>query len=189
MTSALKMTVIVGNPKRESRTTAVGVAVAGVIAAHAGPPHRPAAVIELADLSGGLFSWGDPSVAEAKSAVLSSDVLVVASPVFKASHTGLLKAFLDHFGQGELAALATVPVMVGASAAHSLAVECQLRPVLIEIGASCPTRGIYVVDSELDSLAATLAAWTAQWGDVLLAVAAGGSRGASCPRSPLGSDG
>jgi FMN reductase len=88
----------------------------------------------------------------------------------------LLKAFLDQFGHDELRAIATVPLMVGAGPAHSLAVEHQLRPVLIEIGASCPTRGLYVLDNELDTLDAQLADWLAVWGDALVSVVRAGGR-------------
>jgi FMN reductase len=109
-------------------------------------------------------------VAAAKERVLGSDLIVVASPVYKASYTGLLKAFLDHFGRDELAARASVPVMVGASELHSLAVETQLRPVLVEIGASCPTRGFYVLESQVTDLDVVLDPWLSIWGDALRAV-------------------
>jgi FMN reductase len=118
-----------------------------------------------------LFAWDSPAVTAAKQVVLSSGALVVASPVFKASFTGLLKAFLDQFARDELGAVATVPLMVGAGAAHNLAVEQQLRPVLIEIGASCPTRGLYFLDNALDTLDEQLSDWLSIWGDVLTAVA------------------
>jgi FMN reductase len=100
--------------------------------------------------------------------VLDSDLVVFASPVYKASFTGLLKAFLDQFNRDELAALATVPLMVGASPAHSLAVESQLRPVLVEIGACCPTRGLYVLESAVAEL--DLSDWLGTWGAALRAV-------------------
>jgi len=82
-----------------------------------------------------------------------------------------LKAFLDQFSQDELAALAPVPLMVGGGAVHTLAVEQQLRPVLVEIGASCPTRGLFVQDDSLDTLDEQLSSWLAVWGDALVAVA------------------
>jgi FMN reductase len=139
--------------------------------AHARVDDGEVATIELADIGAGLFGWGDPAVTAAKAVVLSSDVLIVASPVYKASFTGLLKAFLDQFGHDELAAMATVPVMIGGGAVHTLAVEQQLRPVLIEIGASCPTRGLFVHDDQLDTLDEQLTAWLAVWGDVLIGAA------------------
>ena len=169
--SSLRAAVVIGNPKAGGRTTTVGKAAAAAVLAHAGISDGELSVIELADIGSDLFGWGDPAVAAVKAAVLSSDVLVVASPVYKASFTGLLKAFLDQFGHDELAAMATVPVMIGGGAAHTLAVEQQLRPVLIEIGASCPTRGLFVQDDQLDTLDDQLAAWLAVWGDVLVGTA------------------
>ena len=124
-------------------------------------------VIEVSDLSSSLFVWGDPLIAEAKRRILQCDLLVVASPVYKASYTGLLKAFLDQFGRDELGALATVPVMLGAGSEHALAVELHLRPLLVEIGASCPTRGLYVLEDALDHLDDELDGWFELWGPCL----------------------
>jgi FMN reductase len=162
---ATKACVVVGNPKRGSRTASVAAAVADAVFDDAA-----STLIELADLTPGLLAWGDEPVAAAKQQVLDSDLLVVASPVYKASVTGLLKAFLDQFGRDELAAKATVPVMVGAGAGHALAVEHQLRPVLVEIGASCPTRGLYILESELDQLSRVIDDWLTVWGAALRAV-------------------
>ncbi len=60
------------------------------------------------------------------------------------------------------------PLMVGASPAHSLAVETHLRPVLVEIGASCPTRGVYLLEGAVAEL--DLTGWLAVWGHALRAV-------------------
>jgi FMN reductase len=179
--SELRATIVVGNPKPASRTRSVGVRAAGVILRRAGVP-APAdvtTVIELSELAGRLFTWGDPAVAAAKDTVLASHLLVVAAPVYKASYPGLLKAFLDQFGRDELRALATVPLMVGAAALHSMAIDSQLRPVLVEIGASCPTRGIYILEKDIEADGGTqvdveLARWSDMWGDVLVRVVEAG---------------
>jgi FMN reductase len=84
---------------------------------------------------------------------------VVASSTYKASYTGLLKSFLDWFGQTGLSGVTAVPVMVGAGPHHALAVEVHLRPVLVEIGASLPTRGLYVLESELGDLDGVIDRW------------------------------
>ena len=162
----MRATVVVGNPKPASRTATIAGAVAETVVGGAGE----VVLIELADLASGLFTWGDAGVAEAKQAVLGSDLVVVASPVYKASLTGLLKAFLDHFQRDELAAKAVVPVMVGAAPVHALAVETHLRPVLIEIGASCPTRGLFVMESQVESISTQIEEWLAIWGAALRAV-------------------
>src|ERR1700712_1790203 len=137
--------VVVGNPKPNSRTRAAAELVAEKLTGTA-PEH----VIDVVDLGAGLLGWGDPKVAEAKEIVKAADSLVIASPTFKATYTGLLKLFLDQFGAGELGQTTTFPLMLGGSWAHALAPELTLRPVLVEIGASCPAPSLYLLDSEYE---------------------------------------
>jgi FMN reductase len=138
--------VVVGNPKPLSRTRAAAELVATKLTDT--PPEH---VIDVVDLGAGLLGWGDPKVAEAKDIVKSADLLVVASPTFKATYTGLLKLFLDQFGAGELGQIPTFALMLGGSLAHSLAPELTLRPVLVEIGASCPAPSLYLLDSDYET--------------------------------------
>jgi FMN reductase len=70
-----------------------------------------------------------------------------------------LKCFLDWFSTTDLSGVTVVPVMVGAGAAHALAVEVHLRPVLVELGATLPTRGLYITEDQFDALDDVLAAW------------------------------
>lgn len=145
--------VVVGNPKPMSRTRAAAELIAEQLT---GSPASE--VIDVVDLGPALLGWGDPAVAEAKEIVKGADRLIVASPTFKATYTGLLKLFLDQFGQGELGQLTTFPVMLGGSPAHTLAAELTLRPVLVEIGASCPAPSLYLIDSDYET-SPDLPAW------------------------------
>jgi FMN reductase len=52
--------------------------------------------------------------------VLDGDVLVVASPTYKATYSGLLKAFLDRLATGSLAGKTAVPVLLGGAPNHQL---------------------------------------------------------------------
>ena len=61
----------------------------------------------------------------------------------------MLKAFLDRYGSNGLAGVVAVPVMTGGWPGHLLAVEVHLRPVLVELGATVPARGLYVTEPEL----------------------------------------
>jgi FMN reductase len=154
--------VVVGNPKARSRTRTVAERVAARSAAAAGLVADETVVIDLAELGAGLFDWSSPAVNDAVRTVSGTALLVVASPTYKASYTGLLKSFLDWFSPTALSGVVTVPVMVGAGAAHALAVEVHLRPVLVEIGATLPTRGLYVLEEQLDELDGVVDAWLAQ---------------------------
>jgi FMN reductase len=133
--------------------------VAAAAAAAAGLEPQEVVEIDLAALGLRLFDWSATDVADAVARVAGTALLVVASPTYKATYTGLLKSFLDWFGTTGLSGVTAVPVMVGAGAAHSLAVEVHLRPVLIEIGATVPTRGLYITEDRLDDLQSVIADW------------------------------
>ena len=90
-----------------------------------------------------------------------SDVVVVASPTYKATYTGLLKAFLDRYPNDGLARTVCIPVMTGAAPVHALAPEVHLRPLLVELGASTPTRGLFVTEQQFDDLDGVVEAWAA----------------------------
>lgn len=109
---------------------------------------KPDRTVELADLGAALFDPGDPRVASAVAAVQEASLLVVASPTYKASYTGLLKLFLDGLGSGALTGVTAVPLLLGAHWRHSLAADLLLKPVLVELGATVPTRGLFLLDSE-----------------------------------------
>ena len=143
-----RVAVVVGNPKPRSRTLAAATYVATELAGHA-----PDLVVDLADLGARLLDWQDQTVPGLVAEVGAADLVVVASPTYKGTYTGLLKLFLDRFTTDGLGGVA-VPLMLGAGPGHALAPELSLRPVLTEIGGTVPTRGLYVLDSTYDDPAA-----------------------------------
>ena len=153
-----KVVAVVGNPNPGSRTLAVAELVARRMCDLAGIDDTPR-VIDVVDYGSNLLQWGDPAVAGLKAEVLGARALVIASPTYKAAYTGLLKLFLDQFDAGELHGIPTAAVMTGGSLAHALAVDVHLVPVLTEIGASCPARGLYVWGAELDAPAEPVDRW------------------------------
>jgi FMN reductase len=58
--------------------------------------------------------------------------------------------FLDQFPTDGLLGVTAFPVMMGAGPAHALAPELLLKPVLSEMGASCPAPGLYVTEQAKD---------------------------------------
>lgn len=142
----MNVAVVVGNPKLGSRTRQAAELVAERLT---GAP--PTTVIELAELGPGLLGWGDPEVEAAKQTVRDADLVVFASPTFKATYTGLLKLFLDQFAAGELGGKPAIALMLGAARDHALAGEHTLKPVLVEIGCSCPTAALFLLDSAWDA--------------------------------------
>lgn len=152
----MRVAAVIGNPNRGGRTTTVATAVAARVATLA---DGEVDLIELSDVAAELFSWTSEAAAAITTRVATADAAIFASPTYKAGMTGLMKAFLDRYGNNGLAGLTAIPVMLGAARDHALAVETQFRPVLVELAATTPTKGVYVVDSELDRLEETIDAW------------------------------
>jgi len=151
------VTVVVGNPKPRSRTYQTAVLVAERLTG--APPDR---VVDLVDLGPELLDWSSAAVAGVVAEVQESSLVVFASPTYKGSYTGLLKLFLDRFPGGSLRGLtAAVPLMLGGDMRHSLAPEVFLKPVLSELGASCPTAGLFVLEADYAGSAA-LDEWLAR---------------------------
>jgi FMN reductase len=150
--------VVVGNPKPASRTLGAAVAVADALAKTAGAPPGHL-IVDLAEHAARLFDWADPRLSRLTAEVAAADLAVFASPTYKASYTGMLKAFLDRYGPDGLAGTVAVPVMTGGWPGHLLAVEVHLRPVLVELGAVVPARGVYITEPELGDLDAAVDRW------------------------------
>ena len=136
-----RVAVVVGNPKPVSRTYEAALTLAERFGG-------ADLVIDLADHTGELFDWSSSTINELIEEVSASDVVIVASPTYKATYTGLLKVFLDRFPHQALGGVTAIPLMLGAGDVHALSVEHTLRPLLVELGASVPTRGLFVLDSE-----------------------------------------
>src|SRR6201992_3030210 len=152
--------IVTGNPKPGSRTHGVALAVADALDQGLGAPTERV-IVDLAEHAPRLFDWADPGLTEITSRVAEADIAVFASPTYKAAYTGLLKAFLDRYGSHGLAGVTAVPVMTGGWAGHLLAVEVHLRPVLVELGAAVPSRGLYVTEPEVADLPVPVTKWAA----------------------------
>ena len=162
----MRTAVVVGNPKAESRTLRVALAVADVVEGRLGGT-SDRLVLDLAGVAAELFDPEAQQVNDLVNAVAASDLLIVASPTFKATYTGLLKSFFDRYGSNPLSGSVAVAVMTGAAPIHALAPEVHLRPLLVELGASVPTRGLYVTEQQFGDLDTVIRAWAEVAGPIL----------------------
>ena len=109
-------------------------------------------VLDLIDIGPHLLGWGDDVSAKAVEQVRQCHVAVFASPTYKGSYTGLLEA-VPGPGSDRRASMACsrFPVMLGAAMGHAMAPDLLLKPVLVELGASCPARGLYLLETDYTS--------------------------------------
>lgn len=154
----LRVTILCGNPKKGSRTLHIAETLVSRLVAAGG---ADVTTIDLAEYSPHIFEWPSDIMAGINQAAADSDLLVVASPTYKSSYTGLLKGFLDRYPAEGLAGVVAIPVMTGADLGHAMGPEVNLRPLLVELGASVPTKGLYFVMSEMDQLEAKVESWVA----------------------------
>ena len=162
----MKVTVVAGNPKPASRTLDAATSVAEKLTGE-----TPDATVDVIMLGSGLLGWGDAAVAEAVETVSSSDLVVCASPTFKATYTGVLKLFLDQFaGDTGLRGVTVLPLMLGAGPAHAMAPDLFLKHVLVELGATAPAPGLYLIDSSYTTNS-KIGDYVSRWGSTLLAAA------------------
>ncbi|MGS2648006.1 NAD(P)H-dependent oxidoreductase [Streptosporangium sp. LJ11] len=165
----MSIVTVVGNPRPGSRTHGVAVRAAEAVARRIGDGEAPE-VVDLAALAPLLFAPGTaPEVRAALELVAGADVLVVASPTYKATYTGLLKVFLDRLPGGALASAVALPLLVMGDARHSLAVEVHFRPLLVELGATVPTPGLALLESQIPDLDAALGPWADRVGPQVIA--------------------
>jgi FMN reductase len=75
--------------------------------------------------------------------------VIIATPIYKAAYTGVLKAFLDLLPQKALRGKVVLPIATGGTIAHLLSVEYALKPVLSELGARHILSTVYAVDKQI----------------------------------------
>jgi FMN reductase len=141
-----ELVIVNGNPRPGSRTAALASALADELG------YTPRRVIELADAV--AVGFGPDPVAprtpepDAVDAVTRAQVLIVATPSYKGTFTGLLKVFLDQFPAGALTGVTAVPVAVAGSPAHAEATAGDLLRLLRELGATAPS-AVAVLEAQL----------------------------------------
>ena len=124
----MSVAVVVGNPKPASRTLDAATRVANRLG-----DEPPKVVIDVIHLGAGLLGWGDPAVENAVAAVREATAVVVASPTYKASYTGLLKLFLDQIPTGGLAGVVGLPRLAEAVADASDAQLAAARQTVVAL--------------------------------------------------------
>ncbi|MCA8063491.1 FMN reductase [Burkholderia sp. AU38729] len=152
MSNAINVVAISGGLQRPSRTLALTDAIVAALGAALPIETR---LIELGEigsrLAGALTRAQVPADLDAQiRAIETADALVVASPVYRASYTGLFKHLFDLVHHE---ALIDVPVLLaatGGSERHALVIDHQLRPLFSFFQARTLPIGVYASESDFD---------------------------------------
>ncbi|MEX3101760.1 MULTISPECIES: NADPH-dependent FMN reductase [unclassified Streptomyces] len=90
-----------------------------------------------------------PAIVEATGLFADADGVVIGTPIYKASYSGVLKALLDLLPQYALTGKTVLPLATGGSTAHVLALDYALRPVLTSMGAAHIVQGWFTLDKDI----------------------------------------
>lgn len=150
MSRKIKVVAVSGSVQRPSRTL---VLVEQLIAALVDQVPIEAHLIEVGKLAPqlgpALYRSQLPAAVEAElQAIEGADLLIVASPVYRGSYTGLFKHLFDLVHQD---ALIDVPVLLaatGGSDRHSLVIDHQLRPLFSFFQTRTAPLGVYASEQD-----------------------------------------
>jgi FMN reductase len=122
-------------------------------AATAGRTSAEVEVVELRDLAVEIahnLTNGFPGrkLAAALDAVTAADGLIVVTPVFSASYSGLFKSFFDVLDPEATAGKPVLIAATGGSARHSLVLEHALRPLFAHLRAVVVPTAVYAASED-----------------------------------------
>jgi len=146
----LSIVGISGSVTRPSRTTALVRTVLAAIEERTGADIR---LLELVDVAPHLFSALTPDkLGEEGRAIIrlveSADLLVVGSPVYRASYTGAVKHLFDLIRYDALSGKPVVLTATGGSLLHGLVTEHQLRPLFGFLNALTLPTAVYATEAD-----------------------------------------
>ena len=143
----MSIVAISGSPSANSRSTAL---LRHVLARFDdGVPRAEIALRELPPAALVRAELADAAIVGALAQVAAARLVLVATPIYKAAYSGLLKTFLDLLPQDGLRGKTVLAIGTGCSSAHLLALDYALKPVLATLGARHILDTIYAVDAQL----------------------------------------
>ena len=141
--------LIAGSPSESSRSAALLDAVSLRLAREDGLKVERLNIRELPAQALLLAEWGHPEIIKALAQVQRARAIVVATPVYKAAYSGVLKVLLDLLPQTALREKTVLPLATGGSPHHMLALDYALRPVLQSLSARHILPGVYATDAQI----------------------------------------
>ncbi len=141
---------IAGSPSHPSRTSAVLEYAKNVLASE-GFHVDLVAVRDLPPEELLFAKFDSPAIKQAQAKVEQASGVIIATPIYKASYTGVLKAFLDLLAPGALSGKVILPIATGGTIAHLLAIDYALKPVIATLGARFVLGGVYLLDTQIQA--------------------------------------
>jgi len=149
MSTNADIVLIAGSPSHTSRSTAALEYVEFALRAEEQITHTLYARDLLAAALTTPAAAEHSAVQSAITAIQGARGVIVATPIYQAAYSGILKAFLDLLPQNSLVGKVVFPIATGGSPAHLLAIDYALKPVLSALGAREILQGVYLTDAQI----------------------------------------
>ncbi len=150
-----RITVVTAGLSEPSSTALLGeqLADAAVQALTASGVHPTVETINLRSIATDItnhFLTGFPAgkLTDALDSVYASDALIVVTPTFKASYTGLFKSFWDLVEDESLAGKAVLLAATGGTSRHSLMIDTAMRPLFTYLKAHIAPTGVFAATDD-----------------------------------------
>ncbi|MFG6476783.1 NAD(P)H-dependent oxidoreductase [Microbacterium sp. P06] len=152
MSRALRVVVVNGSPNERSKTGGLADLVTATLADLIRIEVHHIGVYRLGASFTGAVQRDDvdPGVEAEIRAVETADILVAATPVYRASYSGMFKHFFDLVDQYALANKPVILVATGGSDRHALVIEHELRPLFAFFQAATVPVGFYANAGDFD---------------------------------------
>ncbi|RCX01048.1 NADPH-dependent FMN reductase [Marinomonas foliarum] len=143
-----KIVLLLGSPNSKSRSTAL----AHEVVQHLTSAHYSVEQISIDDISEKALlraDFKDKSIQDLTRKIVEADGIITATPVYKASISAFLKSLIDVLPENALKGKTVLSVASGGSAAHLLAVDNALHPIISSLKAERFIPTVYATDSEI----------------------------------------
>ncbi|HCW18598.1 FMN reductase [Achromobacter sp.] len=150
MTRPLRLVAVSGGLQRPSKSAALAEHLLDLIAEAIPCEQHLVELGQLApQLAGAVWRSQLPDAVERELGVVEqADIVVVTTPVYRGSYTGLFKHFFDFIHHDALIDKPVLLAATGGSERHALIIDHQLRPLFSFFQARTLPLGIYATDKD-----------------------------------------
>lgn len=146
-----KITIISGSPNKKSRVNGLVDYAAKLLIDHG----YEVSIIQVATLPAEdvmYAHFGSKAILEANAQVAEATGIIIVSPVYKTTLTGLVKAYIDLLPQKGLEHKIVATYLVGATISNLLSIDYGVKPILASMGAHCFAKNVFAVDHQIERI-------------------------------------
>ncbi|WP_017688380.1 NADPH-dependent FMN reductase [Paenibacillus sp. PAMC 26794] len=144
-----KITIISGSPNEKSRVNGV-VNYAKETLEQSGCEVSMIEVYSLPPEDLMHANFNSKPIQSANAKVEEAAGIIIASPVYKTTYTGVLKAYLDLLPQKGFKDKIVAAYFVGGTISNLLSIDYALKPLLASMGCKCFAENVFAVDNQIE---------------------------------------